>query len=259
MSVRFLLRLAIAVSIHLPACSQSKSNEFQIQGVKIRQLYPIIDNDGKVSKYDTEETEIYYSGDLVLYKLSYGFDSVNIGTNETVLSERRHHYFIVAADSMYGYDYDEHKSQFKQRVLADSLLKWQWASKVNVYPMVTENIPRLISSFQNTDSGTVHELYSYTHDDTSAHGTLFFGYSKKLNGLKYSLSKEMDSIKKMKLYKVLQIQDPRYMKAYGITIDKIKSAYEIEDITMIRPEIIRYFEDYQRTNNSGINRNAAQQ
>ncbi len=245
MSRKYMILVWITSCCCIAFC-QSTSKQDELQGVKVSQVAPILDTLGKLVRYDSDTVEIYYSGNIRLYYLSYQFDSVDLITKESYLSEKRYHYFIYNIDSAYGHDFDVHRSLTKKRLRVDSLLHWQWTPSVNVYPIITVNKTHLLNAFSNLDSGTTHEWYAFSNGDTTAHGTVFFGYSKKLNDLPYSLSREMDSIKQMKLYKVRYTQDPRHIKEAGITVDKVNSEYNLERITAIRSEIIQYFQNYRR-------------
>jgi hypothetical protein len=224
------------------------SLEDSIKGVKIQQLFPEMDEEtGKLLLNDPSSAEVYQSGKINLYLLEYQFESIDYNTQKVILSEMRYHYVIHSIDSLYGYDYDVHKKPSKRRVLVDSLLNWKWISKINIYPMLTVNIPKLISQKSNRDSGTLREWYAYSNEDTSIHGTMFFEYSTRLRDIRFSLSKQLDSIKNMKLHEARLSIDSRFIKKLGKTYDKMEMSFKLSEIQTVRPEIRSLINEYQAT------------
>jgi hypothetical protein len=246
MTKSYSLPLALLSCLMFIAFCQSATKSREIVGVMVHQVAPDFGPKNKLIGYQLDTTKIYYSDKLRLYHLSYEVDSSDLVTNEKFLSEKRYHYFIYSTDSAFGYDFDTHFLPQGRRVRVDSLLHWQWSPSVNVYSIITVNRPKLLSTTSNRDSGTLYETYSFANEDSSAQGRVVFGYSKKWMSLPYSLSREMDSIKQMKLFEVRYVQDPRYIPAAHMTLDSIKSEYHLKPIETIPPEIVKLFGDYRR-------------
>jgi|GEM_PF-6621282 len=223
-----------------------QSGPGEIVGVMVHQAAPEFGPREKVTGYELDTARIYYSGKLRLYHLSYFFDSSDLVTGEKFLSEKRYHYFIYNTDSAFGYDYNTHFYPQKRRARVDSLLHWQWSPSINLYSMFTVNKTKLLSVQEDRDAGTTHETYSFVNEDSFAHGRMILGYSSKWVYLPYSFSRELDSIKRMKLFEALLIQDPRYLPSTGTTVDSIRSEYHLEPIKSIPPEVVKLFEDHRR-------------
>lgn len=243
------LYIGISIIIELLsfyACKYSFTNNNQMIGIRVTQKYPIIDlYTGKINSLDSTSVEIYHLNGMILYSLEYSMDSVNLNTKKTTYSSIWHHFFVQYPDSLYGYDYDIHKTPNLRRLNADSVLKREWVTSVNLNSYLVMNKTKLISSLISSDSVFLHEYYSFINEDTSAHGTIQFWYSKSLIGSRYSLSKELDSLKMTKLYKAVIIQDPRLLHDSKIIVDQINMKYELEIIKVLPPEIRSFLKNYK--------------
>ena len=226
--------------------NKNKIHGSDIKCVQVKEVFPFIDNNGKLYKYDTPMVKIYYYQDISMYRFGYHYDSTSNG--KLIISEYRNHYFIHKKEDTFGYNYDEYKSKFGVRLSADSMFKEQWVTANQQYPIFTQNTVTLISSVQNSDSGTLHEVYALKgKKDTAMTGTISLSFTNKIKGIDYSLCKELDSIKNMKLYKIKIVNNSRYMKDYKITLDKAEQAYGLEEVPVEnREEILSYFERYKK-------------
>lgn len=222
----------------------NKSNNNEITGIELKHNFPIIDEKGRLLYYDTVNTKIYYYKDLTLYQLTYRNDS--LFENNLVKSEVRTHYFVHRKNKKFGYDYDEHKRIFTSKLSADSLFNAEWFNKVNPYQILLFNESVLIASQNNTDSGELKETYTLkAKGDTSMQGTCILVFKKSFNSSSFSLSKELDSMKQMKLCKFELVNNARFMKDKGIYLDKIVQIHTLEKITNLNFELVkRYFEQY---------------
>jgi hypothetical protein len=215
----------------------------EIKGVEIYQKYPNINFSSlKIDGYDSGKVELYEYRNTKLHLLAYKYDSIDLKSNSITSSGIRYHYFIHSKDSIFGYDIDEYKKPSIRRLKVDSLLKQEWATQVNLFSMMTFNIPKLTSVKKYND--TIQEEYSFSNTDTSIHGSFRFRYSSKMNNIPYSLSKEIDSIKGMKLFEAKLVFDPRYLTIEKIALEKMEKEYSFKEITFIRPEIIKHIDMY---------------
>lgn len=218
--------------------------KYEITGIELTHNFPYIDNKGKLLKYDTITTRIYYYKDQTLYQLSYQFDSLY--GNNLIKSEVRNHFFVHQRDKLYGYDYDKHKTKFNRKVLADSLFNAEWFTKMNTYKILFTNESKLVRSYTDAASGELQETYELKgREDTTMSGTCFLVYSKKSFNTAFSLSKELDSIKKMKLCRIELVNNSRFMKDKNFYLDRIVQTYTLKKIENINlDQVSTYFEQY---------------
>jgi hypothetical protein len=220
--------------------NQEKKND--ITGIKVTENFPILDPKGKLIRYDIYHTNIYYYKDLVLYKSDYGFDSV---VNDiTFKQERRDYYFVYRKGNNTGLLFDSNKHIFEKRVLTDSILNKEWCNGLNFYRSYADNLITPISSNEIPDSGIVKKMFSFKGvKDTGLSGIVSFWFSNKLNHIEYSLSKELDSIYKKKLYKIRITNNPRKFDGYDFALERIDQAFDLEEIPVTnKKELLKYFE-----------------
>jgi hypothetical protein len=240
----------IIILCSLTCCGNCIFKTSEITCEKVTQVFPNLSSTGKLTGYDTSSVHIYYYKNLILYNLSYHFDStVN---DKLLLSEKRFHYILYEKGNSYGYDFDEHKTQYKRKISMDSVFKIEWIAVTRLYPLFVTNIAILLSSNRNKDSGTLHEQYLIkAKDDTTVLAKCSLGFTNKLQHVRYSLSKELDSIKKMKLNMVRIKNHTQYFKEYNFTLDTYELAYDLESVPVFNQnKIMSYFNMYKKEENA---------
>jgi len=181
-----------------------------------------------------------------MYNLFYQFDSSS--DNDTLpISELRDHYFVYTNSDSIGIDYDKYKKVINRKVTIDSLFKFEWIAQNKLYPIFTVNSTQLLSSEFNDKTGILKETYSFRgKKDSTINGTLFLDFTNNLKGIHVSLSKELDSIKNMKLFKVRVISNARRMTD-GIYLDKFEQTHDLNEVPVLnREEVMSYFERYKK-------------
>jgi hypothetical protein len=210
-------------------CLGCRSQRPHLETIKVTEAYPIIQPKGNVTGYDTASVTIYYYKDLKLYHLEYGFDSVANGV--LLKSETRRHYLLHREGDSVGYDFDDHKSLQKIKVPMDSVYKLEWIFNTNLQLHFNNNFSELISSQGSRESGILKEEYSFRDkEDSSKTGIASFEYSGKLKDIKFSLSPQLDSLKKMKLVKLRGFTNARYFEKERIHVDKLEVTYLLERV-----------------------------
>jgi hypothetical protein len=69
-------------------------------------------------------------------------------------------------------------------------------------------------------------------------------FSNKFPKLDVSLSKELDSITNMKLYKVHTVSFPKFIKDFNVTVDQFVLGNELREIPITnKKEIMKYFNE----------------
>lgn len=197
---------------------------------KITNLFPKFDNSGMVREYDTSFAKVYFYGNFRLYDLSYIFKYNDVVNGEVF--QRRRHLVAFNKDSLYGIDYDEFKIPAQRRVRLDSLFRNEWVAQNKVYPILGANISTLISKESNVEKQEVTETYSLqSREDSSLVGTVSLVFKKEFaRKIDISLSKELDSIKGMKLVKTEIKVLAKDFKQYKTHIGKYVTGNELSEI-----------------------------
>jgi hypothetical protein len=208
-----------------------------------------MNNEGKVSGSAKDTSSVYYYGNLRLYHLTYQYNLRQNGVN--VLSEIRNHYLAYKIGDKYGMDYDDHKQPVARRVLLDSAFRMEWIQRNRLYITFTGYATSLVSSRPVKDSGLLYESYIFRDkntNDIAARADLVF--DSRYSEIDVTLSKELDSIKHMKLTSIKFNYTRKVLKE-----GYIKDAYETElSLTekpvMDRGFILSFFDRYLQDSNS---------
>lgn len=120
-------------------------------------IFPKIDGSGKLVGYDTSIIRVYRYGKLRLYELTYLFRSTD--PQGKYLYEGRKHAVVFHSDSMYGYDYDQHKEPVRRKVKIDSLFNTEWIHANKIYPIFANNICRITAKSANKNADTLYVAY----------------------------------------------------------------------------------------------------
>lgn len=221
------------------ACTTVKYGE--LSGVKISRQYPIIGKKGELIRYDTFSTSIYKYKDQVLYQAQYHYDSIFNGIS--IISENRDYFFVFRKGNAYGLLFDPNKQIFGQRIQIDSTLKKEWCNEVNFYHgFMSSNMHEITNREKNKQGETIKSFSFQSKKDTILNGTAHFWFSKKMNHIDYSLSRELDSIYKMKLYKIKIMNNAQYFVEYKYKLDPIEQYYLLEEIADINKQaVMKYF------------------
>lgn len=223
-------------------------NNNTIRSVIVSEIIPLPDKNGKFTIYDTLTIPIYYYQGLTAYKLIHRLDSLdNLGN--LIGSQNKYNFFVYKKGDVFGYIYDSFDPSVAIKVSADSMLKHGiWCEANNLYSGFSENIIQLVATHSNKDSGTLHEFYLYQrNNDSTTNGNFSFSFSDKIKGIEYSLSKELDSIKGMKLYHVKMEGHVQYQREGKIIYDTLRTVDDLKEVVVKDSvEILKYFNRYKK-------------
>lgn len=219
-----------------------------IRAIIVSEVISFPDKNGKFTIDDTLAIPIYYYQGLTAYKLTYRLDSLDTLGN-LIGSQKKYRFFVYKKGDTHGYFYNSSDSKLGNKVPADSMLKHGiWCEANNLYAGFSENIIKLVATNSNKDSGTLHEFYVYRRkNDSTISGNFSFSFSDKIKGIEYSLSKELDSLKSMKLYNVKMEGHIQYQKNGKSIYDTLRTVEDLKEIVVIdSAEILRYFNRYKK-------------
>lgn len=177
------------------------------------------------------------------------FDS---STNETsfetttLWNERRDRFFVFHKDSSFGYQYDPYDSSSDNRRLAvDTAMKRIKGS--NNYEKLLSKTPD--STTWNEAKTELREVYVVDCSDTQPRMRIVFYYSAGRNHLKESFNPIIDSVKKMKFYKMELFTEEFYSEADKKLLPPMKLlGSEIREIAMQNSgEVENYIARYKKS------------
>jgi len=184
--------------------------------------------------------DVFYYNSLVMYKLFYDFDSSING--ESVLTERRHYFFVFHKDSLYGYTYYPNRPHLMAygRLRVNSLLEKNSLESNNFDTLLSIKPD---SSYYEADGNLVKIYNPPIRKGDFTDYTLYLYYTKTLNGIKETFSKKMDNIKDMKLFRIRIL--PK--KAYKNVFPKKEILYEMKEAPVEnQQEVLAYFNKYRK-------------
>jgi hypothetical protein len=224
---------------------KNELDTFKLKGILISAKYSVFDRNGNVVNHDSVYVKIFSIENLVLYQTPYRFDSLS--NNVLLKTEMRNSFFVFDRDSVYGFNFDPYRPEFNERLKIDSVLQTDPYGNFNLFDKLKTIDLTLISRQQNPELNELIENYTgIKKGDTTAVDFAFY-YTTKEKFRGYSLSTELDSIKGMKLYKMVLINPQMVMPQYNITIQKHISTIELREIIATnQAETLDYFERYRK-------------
>lgn len=224
------------------------SQNDEIVCIEISHLFPNISNEGKLISLDTITDKVYYYKNQILYQSAYR-ENIRSHDGQIKKSETKYSSFVYTIGNIHGWLFDPPANESNKKIAVDSFYKFNWLFKPYIEQILNESNTLLLSSKTNKVTGISEETYSFTDKkDTTKSGTVILCYSSKMNNYKYSFSDEIDSLKKMKLYKVTLIINSRFIKEYKMTLDKIETGFFMEESTVDNPKEIMSFFEMDRKN-----------
>ncbi len=198
---------------------------------------------GRVTKYDTFKTEIYYYKEKVLYMSSYKYLKIQGSKQEDV--KDINYAFVCTKDKKYGYLLDKLKSENWIMVNADSMVKKEWSSKIDLSSNMKKAVLKEIYKKGRADSGMMEIAYQFNSNlDTTYSGTIIYSFTNNLEDIPYSLNSELEKQHKLKLCKVFIKINAREIPGNNFKIDSIDQFYLVENISLStekRTIIMNYF------------------
>lgn len=244
MTLRILLNVIFLLSAWTYNPCRSSIPNAEITTVRLTYVMPnIFFGDGK--SFDTINSYIFYYKDMVMYKLSYQWDSTETFTingsdvPKLLKTETRNQYFVQENEKNFGLFYGKHFRPCVEKMSLDSFFKSEGSNfRLCIYRNLVDSSTKIISHTNEKTVDGMSETYKYIcQADTSQTVTTHFYFSTKIPDLPFSLSPEFDSAKQMKLYKIVAEIDSPCFKDFGIdpftiTISFEKSNHEFDEEAM---------------------------
>ena len=229
----------------------------EIRGIIFERIVPDIYRDSLKNQYILSNfapyyTNIYYYKDQVLLQSSYEYRSLNFeGLNEEEILKLsastpfqiRYFSLIFSNDSNKGWRCDSNNVQSGRIVNKDSLLAHEWISLQQKHDILIENYHTLVSTTTSKDGNVTEEYRFKNKKDTTMTGTVILVFSNKLFGAtEYSLAKETEEQKKMKIIRMIIINDARHVPPSNTYIERVEISYELKELTITnKRELIEMF------------------
>lgn len=205
---------------------------------------PIIDNTGNLLNFK-DSLCVFYERDLSLYKFVLIEDNFinNVFTKQVI----KYQYFGFKKNEGDGIFYDSLNVKQFRNFSVDSVLTTRAFKKVKFY----DGNNKILVERLKQDDGQIIEKYvckekrDFTYPDTT-----FIYYSDKLKDIEYSLSRELDSFKSMKVQKMVMLYNAQQYAGMPIKFPERKLSFEMKEVPITNLEEIkslfeRLKEDYK--------------
>lgn len=224
--------------------NQNKAPENSIKCIEISQTFPHITMEGKVIGYDTPRIHIFYFKNLEMYKIPYTYTDY---TKAKAEPEERFFYLVWKRGEKKGLQYYLGDSLLEEFPV-DSTINLQWPNTIFLDSTLRNSNVTLISKIKKQRGHILEILYSFNtvRGIYSMTGTILLSYSKDLKNTNFTFSKERDTIKNMKLYKITFTDDDNFIKEYNITMERSENYYKIEEKSDFnKEEVLKLFDKFQ--------------
>lgn len=195
---------------------------------------PVIQENGKLYNHQNE-FNVFYHNNVHLYEFTDHFDSSQNGKH--ILSEKRKLYFIHHADSLFGIMFRLYDTSYT-RHRVDTIL-----NELALQAGPWEEIAKLTRLSTSIDQKTGDLVEVYINDQVKEKDSAVFYYNKKFKSVKFSFSRNLDSAKGLKLYKIRMIGDETYLPN-GQYLPKRESKIELNEMKLDNMLLRKYFDWY---------------
>lgn len=241
----YIFTMFILFIANINFCTNQKNieNNKTLAAINVSYIMPIVNWDGSVTQ-TKKSYEAYFYEHLIMYKFYYNFDSTD--TEKLLLREKRHYYFIFHKDSIFGYNYYIYPQHGfpNGKLLIDSVLKTN-TFKDNKFDSLLNFQP---DSSYSDDSGNFVKVYNTPRSiEYPEVFTIYFNYTKKLNGINETFSRKMDNVQGMKLFKVVLLAQGAYYEQHKMSMPKREFLYEMKEASLDNSEeLFRFFNKYKK-------------
>jgi hypothetical protein len=185
-------------------------------------------------------TKMYFKGTLDKNQNEIGSKLVRVDT--------AYRYLIYKEKNKFGYQFDSVDFKKPEKLNIDTFRTNNLWKGFSFYQ---KNIDSLVESKPGTDENIMVKKYVCNHklDDTFT-DTMYFYFDKRMTGISFSLSPEMDSLTHSKLFKVLYIfnkvpKGKKYFgKSHGFDVPKREWTFEISRIPPESPTLTKFIEQF---------------
>ena len=234
------------------------SNQEEISGISIERTFPNLEWDSVgnrmiLTHFDTLYTKIYHYKKQILIQSNQQYRKLNLrGLNDDEIQnfidnapyQTRYYTFIYSNDVNTGLFWYNSSIENARIVNKDSMLAREWAFDPRREDLFKNNYRTLISSKTSEDGNIIEEYTFRNKNDSTMTGTIILVFSKnKFDEIEYSMAKEIEQQKKMKLIKIVCINDARYIPPSNTYIERVEVPWELKHITITnKKELIKMFE-----------------
>ncbi len=241
----------VVALVFIFSCSSVRSGDPKLNAYLLTSSLPLINKQGTVQ--EKRDTFILFTyGKLQLFKVpsQHIYSETTVTQNGNLLKEKiakvttTYFYFIYESRINYGYQFDSITQAVGRRSPVDSFLNLHWITQP--HHLYDPRVDSLIETQSNGDN-VIETYIARTKPDATYNDTTLLVFSKSQTGLDFTFSKELDSLKKMKLMKVRLIYKGTPRAADVFEREPKELSLEMMPIPIVKDsiEIIRFFKQFK--------------
>lgn len=190
----------------------------------------------------TDTLLIFYYSDYILYRLS---GTKKFETGEKIAGSEP--YFIFNKKSKSGFLFSSlNDSSMGTKFPIDSFLANRGARGKD-FDFPVDSAWSLVEVVRNNQSIIIDKYGFIKQGDETTIDSIYYYYAKNMNDIQYSLSKKLDSIKAMKLFKIRMLYNEKFSPSSSSTLPRREIVFEIRRIVVANAkEIIGFIEKFER-------------
>ena len=189
-----------------------------------------------------DTVKIIYYNDLTILNIPYTNQASILEIDEdgelydhSLTTTIQYKLFIYQNQKRYGLLYDSLGDNTPEKLSVDSILV-NWTFKN--FDFYDENSDSLISIEKEVDNGLLKKYIPKQKPDLSYPDSTYLFFSRRFERLKFSFSKKLDSISKLKLFKVKMIYNPLLDEKNVITVPKREYLFKVKKAEVSNSRLI---------------------
>jgi hypothetical protein len=232
----------------LPCCfltcgtANSPIHDSGISSVRFTYIVPALGDTGEIGFVMRNFLDIFYYRDLVLFKFNADSTVNKEATDQGFLMQSE--FLIHQKGSLTGFFHDR-RTENRQVVKVDSILRRRGYLISNLDVMLKSPLLQNVESKKSLKGDSLIEIYVRKPNTEDLKDSVIAEYSASLNDIDFSLSRELDSSRKMKLVKIRIVNDAYYNKQTKATMAGRQIFFQLSRlIEFDRNEISNYFTQF---------------
>lgn len=222
--------------ILISRCNHSLLKVNDLHHIKLIVNYPLVEfEENKLSNLK-DTIPIYYWENYVFYNIPY---KKTFEIDERLINEEvKYSYFLFKKGNIYGYLFNSlDDTSLPQKLQVDSFLfRRAYAAKFDL------KFKSLVEVKGDKHNNSLIEKYVPENINNETYfDTIIFYFDKRLNGIDFSFSKDLDSAKEKKLYKVRLLYNEKFSATYQMMVPKREMLFEIQNMPIKNPTALKGF------------------
>ena len=232
----------------LPCCfltcgtANSPIHSSGITSVRFTYIVPALGDTGEIGFVMRNFLDVFYYQDLVLFKFNADSTVNKETTDQGFLMQSE--FLIHQKGSIMGF-FHERTNENRQVVKVDSILRCRGYLISNLELMLQSPLLQNIESKKSLKNDSLIEIYVRKPNPEDLKDSVIAEYSARLNDIDFSLSRQLDSSRKMKLVKIRIVNDAYYNKETKVKMAARQILFQLSRlIDYDRNEVLNYFTQF---------------